>query len=478
MNIFHDIIPNLRQTSILVIGDIMLDRYIYGSVDRVSPEAPIPVLKTNGETVMLGGAGNVVRNLSSIGVGTTIVGITGKDNNDSIVRGLLDSLPTTRACLLRCENFSTVTKTRFVAAGQQIMRADEEKILPYSMDIEHWLIEQVTKAIPLVSGIILSDYNKGVLSRPVCKAAIEFSREMKIPVFVDPKGEDYSIYNGATLVKPNIKELGRLFGEENVSAKKIDYCRSLIKTHDLTYCLLTMGRDGMTLVSSEEVYVFPAKKREVYDVSGAGDTVIATLASLFCSGASIEHACAMANIAGGIAVGKLGTSMVTLSEIQNELSDNRKILTENELTERISTWRNAGYKIGFTNGCFDLLHAGHINTLQFARKHCDKLIVGLNSDSSILRLKGPKRPIINEQERAILLSSLEFVSTIVLFNDDTPEQLIKLIKPDVLVKGYGYKKEDVVGYHFIRSYGGEVEIAPRYENMSTTSIIGKILANP
>ena len=468
------IIKSLINASVLVVGDIMLDSYVYGSIDRISPEAPIPVLKIESRKEMLGGCGNVFTNLNTLGAKSGIISLVGKDTSAEKIENILVTFPRGKHYLLKVDKVPTVTKTRFVSGNQQLLRTDVEEVLAISEEIENQIISKVLSIIDNYNVIILSDYKKGLLSRKVCSSIIDIAKGKGVFVFVDPKGKDYSLYKGATLIKPNLKELREVFAHEEIKGQEIQYARKLLVEYDIQYCLITMGKDGMLLVGRDSEKSFTSIKREVYDVSGAGDTVVATLAACYSAGASIDDACQVANIAGGIVVAKAGTSSVIPSEIENELHPNGKVFNLDELTHQVDQWRKEKYKIGFTNGCFDILHAGHIKTLTFAKKNCDKLIVALNTDSSVRKLKGPSRPINSESERCLVIVEMQSVDGVILFEEDTPENLILRIKPDVLIKGGDYKKEDVVGYSFLRSYGGEVLMAPLINKLSTTNIVSKI----
>ena len=475
MNILPPILNNLQNVSILVIGDVMLDTFQYGSVERISPEAPIPILKLERKKEMLGGAGNVVTNLRSLGVETFVVGAIGKDENAVRVRSILNDQQV--GChLIENDGIPTISKTRFVSGNQQILRTDVEKIVRLTQEQEDELIRQVTSRINEFDVVILSDYKKGIITKRVCEQVIEVANSQQIPVFVDPKGNDFSLYRGATLIKPNQKELCEVFAGENVIGNETVFARKLIEKFDFIYCLVTLGKDGMLLVGRDGEQHFHSVRREVFDVSGAGDTVIATLAGCYGAGGTIEESCIVSNIAGGIVVGKAGTSFVTPFEIEREISINNKVFSLEDLRVQVDLWRKAGCKIGFTNGCFDIIHAGHVQTLSFARRNCDKLVVALNSDSSITKLKGPERPINGQEERAAVLSELESVDALIFFAEDTPLQLIMAVKPDVLIKGGDYKAENVVGYDFVTSYGGKVLLASVVNGLSTTNLVSKIRA--
>lgn len=474
MNTLLSILKNLENSKILVIGDVMLDVYVYGSVKRISPEAPIPIFTIEEKKEMLGGAGNVINNLVSLKAKGSLVSLIGKDENGGKIGQLLNQI----CCpyhLESCLDVPTTIKTRFVSGNQQLLRTDSEKIVSPGPSIERNILEYVAKLTVGIQAIILSDYKKGLLSVAICTEIINFANSRGIPVFVDPKGKDFSIYRNATLIKPNRKELYDVFPETNIRGREADFAKKILNQYNIEYCLLTLGNEGMLLISKDGEIPFKALKKEVFDVSGAGDTVIAVLAAAYTAGATMQDSCFLSNVAGGIAVSKAGTSTVTLSEIERELQINSKVFTCKELSEQIVEWKENRFNVGFTNGCFDILHAGHLQTLIYAKKQCDKLIVALNSDSSIKKLKGYGRPIIHESQRAFIIGQLECVDAVVIFNDDSPEKLIREVKPDILIKGSDYNREDVVGSQFVESYGGKLLLAPLFGGLSTTKIISQIV---
>lgn len=475
MNVFSRGMEAHSVRSVLVIGDVMLDVYKYGSVERISPEAPIPVLCVEDTREMLGGAGNVIANLKSLGCFASLIGFVGDDDNGRKIRFLLDELRCSDSFLFNPPAYATVSKTRFVSSNQQILRVDVDSKYNYTPESTSTVLDAIQKGVDRADVIILSDYNKGVLSPEICGHVIALANSRNIPVLVDPKGNDFSRYTNARLVKPNLKELKSLFSNEDCSGREIELARSLIRKYNVLYCLVTMGKDGMLLVSEKESRKFPAVNRQLCDISGAGDTVIATIAAFFPTEGSLDYACNLSNVAAGIAVGKPGTATVSFEEIHQATGANRKWFTDRErLTKQVQTWRYQGHTIGFTNGCFDLIHAGHIQTVLFAKQHCDRLIVAVNNDTSIRVLKGPDRPIIAEDERCLVLAQLEAIDALTIFSEATPEILIQLIKPDVIVKGGDYKENDVVGRSFVESYGGKVIIGPFVKELSTSARISRI----
>lgn len=469
------LIDRFPKTKVLVVGDIMLDTFVDGSVERISPEAPVPVLVENERKEMLGGAGNVVANLTALGVQANILSIVGNDVSGEKIKSLLTKLGLKNNRLF-CVGTTSTTKTRFACNHQQMMRMDTDAVVNIPAETEKQIIEAIANDIAHYHAVIISDYKKGVVTNNIASNITKLGREYHIPVFVDPKGKDYSIYKNATLVKPNLKEITQVFSSRKLLQDVVTSTRQLLHNHDIQYCLITLGSDGMLLVGKDDQLKIDADKREVFDVSGAGDTVIATLASVYGCGGTLIEACEISNIAAGIVVGKAGTATVSADELLAATVPKTKLFSVEELLLKVAKWKKLGQHVGFTNGCFDLLHAGHIQTLRFARSQCDKLIVAVNNDKSVKKLKGPLRPIHNETERMIILSELECVDAIISFGEDTPEKLIRSVCPDVLIKGADYVLEDVAGGDFVESAGGKVVLAPLVAGMSTTNIIKKVKA--
>lgn len=474
---------SFKDKHVLCFGDLLLDRFIYGSVHRISPEAPVPVMKINRDFMVLGGAGNVVRNLSALGCYTTFIGIVGKDEAGQKTKELLIDLPQVNAHLI--SEGRTPVKSRFISNSQQLLRVDDEIIAnPSQMTIET-LKTMVTDHLPKAHVVILSDYGKGSLPPELCQFIIQTARSAGIPTIVDPKGQDYSRYKGATLLTPNEKELSEvsLFPLQT-DQDIVDAMAHLKELHHLEAVLVTRGPKGMVLLpphiedENESVHI-PAQAREIYDVSGAGDTVIATLSAAISAGHSFEDAARLANIAGGIVVGKVGTAVVgqeelTAAVLQAEPQPPSKIMSLDEAKNQTQIWRRHGLTLGFTNGCFDLLHLGHLHSLQECKKRCDRLIVGLNTDSSIKRYKGESRPIQAELVRAHVLAALEYVDAVVLFEEDTPLNLIENLLPDALFKGADYTIEAVVGADVVQLNGGKVHLIDLKPGYSTTSTVEKL----
>lgn len=476
------LVEKLAGHRILCIGDVMLDRYVYGQVDRISPEAPIPVLRVQHEAVTLGGAGNVVRNIIALGGQVDLIGVIGQDPAGYDVAKQIASLPQVTSYLLTDNSRPTTLKTRFVADGQQLLRADHEIGQPVSAEMENQILMRVRGAIEGCNVIILSDYAKGVLSPRVVGDIIERANESGGKVLIDPKGRDFSPYRGAAMLTPNRKELGEVSGRIICNVEDAEAAaRQLIETQQLQGVLAKLGSDGVCLVMKDEPALhLRASAREVFDVSGAGDTVVATLALALAGGLSPADAAALANTAGAIVVGKVGTATVTREELVRELAHDQARQNEEKLSdlaqaaEMAERWRKQGLKVGFTNGCFDLLHPGHISLLRQARAACDKLVVGINSDASVKKLKGEGRPVQDEISRAAVLASLSDVDRIVIFGEDTPINLIKAIRPAVLVKGADYRADQVVGGDLVQGWGGQVLLAKLIEGQSTTATIAKL----
>jgi D-beta-D-heptose 7-phosphate kinase/D-beta-D-heptose 1-phosphate adenosyltransferase len=476
-----DALPGAR---VLCVGDVMLDRFVYGQVERISPEAPIPILRVERERSMLGGAGNVVRNLAVLGAETCFVSVIGDDPAGRDVTRLVAAEPGVEPHLLTQRDRGTTIKLRYVAGAQQLLRADSETIAAISSALETQIVQRAIDDLDRAAVVVLSDYGKGVLTREATRRIIEAARARGRIVLVDPKGSDYGRYRGANLLKPNRRELAEaarmpVDSDEAIVAA----ARHLIKTCDVKEILVTRSQDGMTLIgASGEPRHLPARAREVFDVSGAGDTVIATLAAALAIGQDTLAAARLANAAAGIVVGKIGTAVAERQEIQAALhsrdlmTGEAKTVTLAQAQDRVAAWRAKGLKIGFTNGCFDLLHPGHVSLLTQARAACDRLIVGLNADASVKRLKGATRPVQSEAARAVVLGSLASVDLVVLFAEDTPLELIRALKPDVLVKGADYTIETVVGADVVQSYGGRVLLADLMAGHSTTATLKKIAA--
>jgi D-beta-D-heptose 7-phosphate kinase/D-beta-D-heptose 1-phosphate adenosyltransferase len=475
-----DITAGFKNARVLVVGDVMLDRFVYARVSRISPEAPVPVLAVEREAASLGGAGNVARNIASLGGRATLIGGRGEDEAGDHIAELLARETAIDDALVVLEDARTTEKIRYIADQQQVMRADREA--PWPDVVNEMALAAAREAIAHHDVLVISDYAKGFLPPTLIRALIALAKSQGKPVIVDPKGAEFSPYDGASLITPNRHEAGLATGMDTDSdAAVAAAARHLLdRLPALGAVLVTRGPAGLSLVEREEDAIHvPARARDVFDVSGAGDTVVAALALSLAAGSDLQSAARLANVAAGIAVTRVGTAAVTAGEIASELqvrqmeSVEKKIVSLERALERQALWRGEGCKIGFTNGCFDLVHPGHISLLAQARAACDRLVVGLNADASVRRLKGDGRPVQDEMARAIVLASLAAVDLVVIFPEDTPENLIRQLRPDILIKGADYKREDIVGADFVASYGGEVMLAELVPDRSTSDLIGR-----
>lgn len=464
---------------VTVVGDVMLDRYWYGSSSRISPEAPVPVVNVDRYENRAGGAANVALNLSAFGISCDIVGIIGKDESGESLKQLLAE-KNIDVRFIESEDLPTITKLRILSRHQQLLRVDFEK--GYDKVDQGSIMATLRKCMRDTRVVICSDYGKGALSS--VQTMIQDCRRKNIIVLVDPKGTDFSRYRGATLLTPNMSEfeavVGKVTDNEDLEHKALN----LIKEHQLDALLVTRSEDGMSLIVPGKAPLhIPTCAREVYDVTGAGDTVIATLAACLASGCDLPDACAVANRAAGIVVGKLGTSTVTPRELHEDVygagEDACKhcgVLTEDELVEEVAFLKQKGKRVVMTNGCFDILHKGHVDYLQKARALGDALIVAVNSDESVQALKGPTRPIVPLENRMDVLAALSCVDMVVPFSEQTPQRLIARVLPDILVKGGDYKVEQIAGHKEVLANGGSVKILNFVDNCSTTGIVNKIKA--
>ena len=475
-------IESLSQARILCVGDLMLDRFVYGTVERTSPEAPVPILGIERQSVMLGGVGNVTRNLISIGAKATLLSVVGDDETGRTLTQMVGKEDRIEPHLLVEAGRPSTEKTRFVAGGQQLLRTDRETRRWIGEQCAENLLRMAEDIIPECDVLVLSDYAKGVLTDALCQALIKCARTAGKLVVVDPKGDNYQCYQGASIITPNRRELGAATGGAvNTESEIVAAGQSLIKQLDISALLVTRSQDGMTLITKEgAVEHLPAQAREVFDVSGAGDTVVATLASAIANGVDLEEASALANVAASVVVGKSGTAVVYAADLLHAVrasdltSSEAKIVPLTTALEVVEKWRLENHKVGFTNGCFDLLHPGHISLLRQSKDNCARLIVGLNSDASVRRLKGEERPVQSESARAQVLASLETIDLVVIFAEDTPTNMIEAIRPDVLIKGGDYQVEGVVGAEFVQQYGGKVLLAKTEPGFSTSTTIAKL----
>lgn len=467
---------------VLCIGDVMLDHFVYGSVERVSPEAPIPVLKVVREARMLGGAGNVARNVRALNAPVSLIGAVGDDAAGDEVRALLSDSAWITAMLAVAAGRPTTVKTRYVAHGQQLLRADREETHALGADVAGRLKGLIDRAIPSADVVLISDYAKGVVTGEIAAHAIKAARAAGKPAIVDTKASELAPFRGATLLTPNARELGAAARMPAGDDREVEAAaRHLVDGFDLGGIVVTRSERGMTVSERGQGAVhLPAEAREVFDVSGAGDTVLAVLALALGAGAALRDAAALANTAAGIVVGKRGTAAVHPDELVRALratemkGTNEKIVSLERGAELAQAWRAKRLSVGFTNGCFDLLHPGHVSLLAQARANCDRLIVGLNTDASVRRLKGDGRPVNAEMARAVVLAALETVDAVVLFAEETPIRLIEAVRPDVLVKGADYAIENVVGADFVRAHGGRVVLAELVPGQSTTGLIQRM----
>lgn len=470
------------QLKLLVVGDLMIDEYLWGSTDRISPEAPVQVVDLIRQDLRLGGAGNVVTNLNSLGCSVVVASVVGDDPDGKQLLALLEDLDADISGVFQEKNRPTSRKTRILANNQQLLRIDRESREQIEGARETLLLEFVKSCTGNVHAILVSDYLKGVLTDSLLRNLIKVGREANIPVIIDPKGKDYRKYQGATVLTPNRKEAQTASGIDITDEASLVRAGSKLRTElELDALVLTRSEEGMSLfMASGEVINRPTRALDVFDVSGAGDTVLSVLGLGLAAGLSIPDAADLANLAAGIVVAKVGTSTVAIHEMieaaGREQSDTElKIRSPEFLVGILAKERAKGRRIVFTNGCFDLLHAGHVHYLKQARQLGDLLVVGLNSDASIRRIKGPKRPLIRQDDRASLLAALSCIDYIVLFDEDTPIRLIEMLRPDLLVKGGDYTVDKVVGADIVKNYGGRVNIIRYVDDRSTTGIVERIL---
>ena len=477
-------LPDFDQIRILCVGDLMLDRFVQGNVRRISPESPVPVIEMGDIENIPGGAANVGRNVCALGGSCTLIGAIGSDIVGSELETLLASCNGMNPVLTIDKTRPTIEKVRYIAFGQHLLRADREKTGNVSAETEAEIVRQVKNRIKNHHVLVLSDYAKGVLTDTVITKVIGIANSVGVPIIVDPKSVTLARYAGASIVTPNVKEASSATGIDIQSDNDAERASAKIITEaGIGAVLITRSEHGVTLMAQEgNIAHFPASGREVYDVVGAGDTVVATLALCLGAGMTMEASARIANIAAGVVVGKHGTATLTRSELLDELSrlsrvgapsSKAKILPASSIIPLREQWGKDGLSVGFTNGCFDILHVGHIGILEFARSHCDRLIVGVNSDASVKRLKGPGRPVNREDDRAHILGAFGFVDAVVIFSEDTPYELIGQIQPDVLVKGADYRIEDVVGHDIVQRRGGKVVTFDLVPGRSTTQIIAR-----
>jgi D-beta-D-heptose 7-phosphate kinase/D-beta-D-heptose 1-phosphate adenosyltransferase len=479
----HEVIREIEQTweskRLLVVGDVMLDKYIWGEVGRISPEAPVPVVRATHQCERPGGAANVAMNLALLGAQTTVVGFTGGDENERLLAAGL-RLNGIASKFVVSSGFPTVTKLRILGGRQQMLRLDSERSGERPQRDYEDLIKAALEQMDGCDALVLSDYAKGVMTPEVCHELIQAARSRGIPVLVDPKNPDFSRYRGATTICPNFGELSEAAGMNGRDLDTVlQAAEKMLPALEIDFLTATLSEKGIALVRPGNRFMAPAVARQVFDVSGAGDTVIAVLALCMASGLNPESAIQLANTAAGIVVGKVGTVPVEKHELLAALAPDialhaeDKLVSREELAARVALWKGHGERVVFTNGCFDLLHIGHITLLEQARRFGDRLIVAINSDESVQGLKGPTRPIVGERERGRVLAALAAVDAVVVFGEPTPLEVIIATRPDVIVKGGDYNPETVVGAREVESWGGEVKIVPIVEGFSTTLLIEK-----
>lgn len=468
---------------LLCVGDVMVDRFIHGDVRRISPEAPVPVLRITSESSQLGGAGNVARNAAALGASVAFFSVIGSDRAGREVTSLLAELESIEPFLRVNATRETTIKNRFFSAnGHHLLRADRETEAPLTDEDLDDLKASLAREIVRADAVMLSDYGKGVVTQSFAQAVIKTAQQAGKKVIVDPKGMNYELYAGATVITPNRAELALATGRTIESeADLVSAAQSLLKTIDINAILVTRSGDGMTLVQNDgQVDHLRAESYEVADVTGAGDTVVATLGTALGAGVGLLDGARLANAAAGVVVKRRGTAVVSARELAAALLRRDLTAVEAKVTDaatasaRSALWHAEDFKTGFTNGCFDLLHPGHISLLEQAKAACDKLIVGLNSDASVTRLKGAGRPVQSETARATVLASMEAVDLVVVFSEDTPLSLIKTLRPDVLVKGADYSKENIIGAEEVEAYGGRIIRADLVDSVSTTATIASL----
>ena len=481
---FEALSDAMASQTVLCVGDLMLDEFVYGEVSRISPEAPAPVMAVRRSETNIGGAGNVARNIASLGARCIFVGLIGEDDAGAALQSALAQESQIESVLVPDRSRPTTRKVRFVSEhfSTHMLRADWEVAQPASAEIEQKLIDAILPQLARADIVLLSDYAKGVLTARVIRNVIDAARKLGKRVIVDPKSANLAIYRGATLLTPNRKEFSEATRSRADTEKSIaDAAQDAMQLADCEAILVTQSEHGMTLVPrhGEAIHV-PAHPVKVRDVSGAGDTVAAVLAVTLSAGADWETALRMANAAAAVAVSKKGTASVTSAELRRKILPHAFLAAEEKivaagagLEAQLSDWRQQGLRVGFTNGCFDILHPGHVKVLTAARGACDRLIVGLNSDASVKRLKGEARPVQDERARAEVLAALEAVDLVVMFEEDTPIGLITAIKPSVLVKGGDYTRDQVVGHEIVEAHGGEVVLIDILPGHSTTSLVDR-----
>lgn len=484
-NITETISRDFNGGRILVVGDLILDRYLWGEVNRISPESPVPVVLLTKEDEVGGGAANVALNLASLGLKVAVAGYVGHDIFRDRLLAILAQKKINTDGIVSRKNVFTITKTRIIGGRQQMLRIDREDVhTAAEASDEDTLLQAVEKHLAGgTDAVILSDYAKGVLTEPLCRKIISAARQHRVPILVDPKGNNFSKYKGATGLSPNRQELATACRTETKPLETLLQAgRKLAAELELDFIAVTLGERGITLLEGKNILHIPAVAKEVFDVSGAGDTVIATLTAGIAAGLNRAESLHLANLAAGIVVGKIGTATVTKNDLLTALSteqtleQSEKLCSRENILTKVAQWRAKGDRLVFTNGCFDLLHAGHVTYLAAARRLGNRLIVGVNTDRSVKALKGPDRPVIAEEDRARVLCALSAVDAVVLFDEDTPLELIKAIRPEILAKGNDYTIDQVVGAREMASWNGEVALVPLVDGKSSSNIVQAIQA--
>jgi D-beta-D-heptose 7-phosphate kinase / D-beta-D-heptose 1-phosphate adenosyltransferase len=465
------------QPNVLVVGDLMLDKYVWGDVERISPEAPVPVLRTGRHSEQPGGAANVAMNLAGLGARVTVIGFAGGDDDQERLETLLREAGV-NSFVVACPDVPTTSKLRVLAGHQQLLRMDCDSKPGDFNSAADALLATVLDRLSGSSVVVLSDYDKGVLSERVCRTIIEEARRRHVPVLVDPKGRDFTRYRGATTICPNATELAVVTGESASDLKwLLPAGQAMVASLNLQYMLVTLSEKGIAILRQDSRTHVSEAARQVYDVSGAGDTVVAVVAAAIAAGVPIEEAVGLANVAAGIVIGKVGTVPIQREELLGALvgelqfGSEEKVLRLEGLLARTAAWRSCGWRIVFTNGCFDVLHLGHVTLLEQARRMGDRLIVAVNSDRSVRALKGMKRPLVSEQDRAQILAALAAVDAVVIFDEETPLRLIEALRPDVMVKGGDYTSDEVAGADEVTGWGGRLELVPLVADRSTSRLI-------
>jgi D-beta-D-heptose 7-phosphate kinase/D-beta-D-heptose 1-phosphate adenosyltransferase len=484
-----DLVPRLGQPRVLVVGDVMLDRYVWGDAERISQEAPVILLHADKREERLGGASSVATMLRALGARVSLASVVGHDADAIRIRQILTDLGIDHEGVVTCPDRPTTVKERYIGRAQhkhpqQMIRVDYEARAPVPLEIETELTKVIGQLMRRADLVLVSDYDKGVCTPGLLTATIAGARACGLRVIADPiRGSDYRKYHGCSAITPNRLEAGLATGRKLATTEEAQDAAALLREQlDLEAAIVTLDKDGMVMAHRDgRRQLFPTRPRQVYDITGAGDMVLSVLGMVLAAGADYDQAIPLANVAGGLEVEKIGVATVTRDEILRDLlrsgtSGNQKVLSRDMLKHELESRRRLGQRIAFTNGCFDVLHAGHVQYLAEARAQADLLVVGLNSDATVRSLKGEDRPINNEEARATVLAGLQPVDFVTVFDEPTPWELIREVRPDVLVKGSDYRKHEVVGAEFVESYGGRVHLAIFREGYSTTGLLRKLAA--